>query len=242
MADFPIYETWLCELVGLAGGLGLGLVVGYEFGWAGRVVGVLLGVTVAPICARLPRLRRNFVTVFDVFEAIGVLCGLAYGVSLGGDPKVGLLARIVVATIGALAGWFCVWLPCFLWECYLRLKLTTETTDALRAWLRDREWWPMYQRRSNDERLILARFQLSAKWPKYALVMRELRKRGEEARSELPLVLTLLGDERWERRHHGWQMLRALFPELAAKIPDYGPLKSAADCRAKLDSIRPAAT
>lgn len=240
MADFPIYESLLCELAGLAAGLTLGGIIGnHEFRWAGGIIGMLLGATVGSVCARLPRLRRNFVTVFDVFEAIGLMCGLSYGVTFRLELKFGWLARMGLATIGALAGWFCVWLPCFLWECYLRLKLTTETTEALRVWLRDRVMWPLYEPPVIEESLLLARLRLSAKWPRYPLVMREMRKRGEDIRSELPLVLTLLCADWQEKRHHGWQMLRAFFPDLASKIPDYDAWQTTAECRAKADSIRP---
>lgn len=240
MGDFPIYETLLCELVGHAAGLMLGFGIGHiEFGWVGGIIGILLGVTVVPLCARLPRMRRDFVTVFDLFEAIGLMCGLTYGLTFGVGLKFGWLARMRLAMIAALTGWFCVWLPCFLGRCYLRLKLTMETTDALRDWLRERVMWPLYEAAVMEEKLLWARLRLSTKWPIYPLVMRELQKRGEDVRSELPLVLMLLCDDRPEPRHRGWRMLQDFFPDLAKKIPDYDAWQTAAECRARADSIRP---
>jgi hypothetical protein len=239
MGDFPIYETLLCELVGYAAGLSLGFGIGHiEFGWVGAITGILLGVTVVPLGARLPRMRRDFVTVFDLFEAVGLMCGLAYGLTFGLGLSTDWWTRMRFSTIAALAGWCCVWLPCFLWRFYLRIKLTMEATDALRVRLRDRVMWPLYEPAVMEEKLLWARLRLSAKWPIYPFVMRELRKRGEDLRSELPLVLMLLCGDRPERRHRGWRMLRDFFPDLASKIPDYDAWQTAAECRAKADSIR----
>ncbi len=72
----------------------------------------------------------------------------------------------------------------------------------------------------------------------YHLVLSELQKRGEDPRSELPVVLTLLSSGRAEQRYHGWMNLRRFFPDLAAKIPDYNPVRTLEECRAKTDSIR----
>jgi len=239
MGDFPIYETLLCELVGHAAGLMLGFGIGHiEFGWVGGIIGILLGVTVVPLCVRLPRMRRDFVTVFDVFEAVGLMCGLTYGLTFGLGLRIDWWTRIRWAIIAALAGWFCAWLPCFLWRCYVRIKLTMEATDALRLRLSDRVMWPLYEPAVMDEKLLWARLRLSAKWPIYPLVMRELRKRGEDLRSELPLVLMLLCGDPPERRHRGMRMLRNFFPDLASKIPDYDAWQTTAECRAKAESIR----
>jgi hypothetical protein len=75
-------------------------------------------------------------------------------------------------------------------------------------------------------------------WPLYPLVMDELRRRGEDVRSALPAVTTLLVAEAAWERHRGWDTLRRFFPDVAATIPDYDPAEPAAQRRAKAERIR----
>jgi MFS family permease len=222
MSDWPPFEAFLCELNGLVVGLCVGGVIGHaKHGLAGGIVGGFLGATVGPVVARVPRLRRDLVSMFDYFESLGLMLGVAAGLLGGFAINFGWLASIGVAIPAGLAGWFCGWVPSFLRERYLRRILTKETTDSLRARLGDHAT-PLYQL-----------------WPLYQLlIMKELRKRGENIWSDLPLVLTLLASELIDERHGGWQVLRTFFPDLAAKIPDYDPFQTPADCRAKAEGIR----
>ncbi len=79
-------------------------------------------------------------------------------------------------------------------------------------------------------------------WSLYHEVMKELQRRGEDVRGELPVVSTLLTSDWGAQRQRGWYMLRCFFPDLAAQIPDYDPTHTAAQCRATIESIRPAKT
>jgi hypothetical protein len=214
--DYPAFEAVLCELVGLAVGLALGIHVGQGFGRTGSILGALLGVTVGPVVVRLPRLRREFVTVFDFFEALGLMFGLAVGVAVAQTSNFGWLSRIGVVILGALGGWFCGWLPALLREWFRRRRLNAVTTDALRA-------------RLNDRRLDI--------WLPYKLVVHQLQKRGVDVRTALPLVVRLLSADDSEQRYHGWQMLQVFFPDLARKIPDYHPSLGQATCQAKAESV-----
>jgi hypothetical protein len=118
--------------------------------------------------------------------------------------------------LGALVGWFLGWLPALLREWFRRRRLSTFTTDALRAHL-------------NDDPLDI--------WLPYKLIVHELQKRGVDARIALPLVVRLLSADDSEQRHHGWQMLRVFFPDLARRIPDYQASLGKATCQAKAESV-----
>jgi len=214
--DYPAFEAVLCELVGLVVGLVLGIHIGHGFGRMGTILGAFLGVTVGPVVVRLPRLRREFVTIFDSFEALGLMFGLAVGVAVAETSNFGWLTRSGVAILGALGGWSCGWIPALLREWLRRRRLNTVPTDALRA-------------RLNDRRLDI--------WLPYKLVVHELQKRGVDVRIALPLVVRLLSADDSEQRYHGWQILRVFFPALARKIPDYHPSLGQATCQARAESV-----
>lgn len=214
--DYPPFEAALCELVGLVCGLGVGGVVGQQrFGRVGLIVGAFVGATVGPLAVRLPRLRREFVTIWDVFEAFGLSGGLMFGVGFAfASPSAGWLSRIAVLILALLVGWFGGWLPSFVTEWSIRRGLAKETTDALRARLKDPN-----------------------RWLQYRLVMDELQRRGEDVRSELAVVVSLLSGDSPERRFNGLRMLRMFFPDLAREIPDYHPSQGRAACQAQAESI-----
>jgi hypothetical protein len=114
--------------------------------------------------------------------------------------------------VGGFAGGF----PALLREWIRRRRLSTETTDALKA-------------RLSDRRLDI--------WLPYKPVVHELQKRGVDVGIALPLVVTLLSADDSEQRYHGWQMLRVFFLDLASRIPDYEPSLGKATCQAKAESV-----
>lgn len=196
--DCPAFEALLCELLGLVVGSVVGTEIGHGFGRTGTILGVLLGATVGPVVVRLPRLRREFVTIFDCFEALGLMSGLAVGVGVAETLTFGWLARVGIVILGALGGWFLGWVPAVLREWFGRRRLSTVTTDALRA-------------RLSDRRLDI--------WLPYTLVVHELRRRGEDVRIALPLVVRLLLADDSQQRYDGWQMLRVFFPTWRGGFP-----------------------
>jgi hypothetical protein len=70
-------------------------------------------------------------------------------------------------------------------------------------------------------------------WPGYHLIFAELKLRGEEISNELDVVLSLLNDDSYQKRLHGWTILSRYFPDLAEQIPDYNPVEPAEVCRSK---------
>lgn len=72
------------------------------------------------------------------------------------------------------------------------------------------------------------------------LILLELHRRGEEIRSELPLVVDLLVAEEPYRRRMGLAALNSAFPELSALIPDYNVNDSIDELRRKTIKLREA--
>jgi hypothetical protein len=155
-------------------------------------------------------------TVFHVAELVGAVFGVAIGWMIG-RSEFGWVGGLGGALLGAPLGWLGGRVPYLIARLLLHVTLSRESKDQLRARLRDGVMWSLYQD-----------------------VMKELRRRGEDVRGELPLVLTLLTADWGAQRHRGWYMLRCSFPDLAAQIPDYDPTHTAAQCRAKTESLRPA--
>jgi hypothetical protein len=75
----------------------------------------------------------------------------------------------------------------------------------------------------------------------YHLALGELHRRGEDIRCELGRVLALLTADLDQKRLHGWVILTRLYPDLAARIPDYDPGEATETCRAKVRSLTDAA-
>lgn len=153
-------------------------------------------------------------TLFHVAELVGALFGAAVGWMIG-RAALGWVGGLGGALLGAPLGWLGGRVPYLLARLLLRVTLRRETTDQLRARLRDGVMWSLHED-----------------------VMNELQRRGEDVRGELPLVLTLLTSDWGAQRHRGWYMLRLFFPDLAAQIPDYEATQMAAQCRAKVERMR----
>ncbi len=154
-------------------------------------------------------------TLFHLAELVGALLGVAISWMIG-RTEFGWVGGLGGALLGGPLGWLGGRVPYLIARSLLHVTLRGETTDQLRARLRDGVMWSLYQD-----------------------VMKELRRRGEDVRGELPLLLTLLTSDWGAQRHRGWYMLRFFFPDLAAQIPDYDPTQTAAECRAKTERMRP---
>lgn len=70
------------------------------------------------------------------------------------------------------------------------------------------------------------------------VVLLELRRRGEDIRHELPVVLDLLVSEDVARRGKGWAALTSTYPELAAQVQDYRVADPVEECRRKTEKLR----
>jgi hypothetical protein len=163
MGDSHTSDSAGFELFGLLWGAMVGGAVGYRaFGWVGGIGGGYIGVVVSQVCSQLPRLRQyNVYTLFTAFESWGLTLGL--GFSYSPSVRSAWPARIGVMILSGLAGWCCGWVPSLIITLCRRRTLSRETTDALKARLRNG----------------------ASTW--YQLVMRELQKRGADLRGELPL-------------------------------------------------------
>lgn len=69
-------------------------------------------------------------------------------------------------------------------------------------------------------------------------ILLELRRRGEDIRCELPVVLNLLVSEDCARRGQGWAALSSAFPELVQQVSDYRIGDSVDECRRKTETLR----
>lgn len=69
------------------------------------------------------------------------------------------------------------------------------------------------------------------------LVLLELKSRGEDIRSELPVVVGLLTSEDVPTRGRGWAALNSAFPELVEKVADYRLTDTADECRRKAAAL-----
>lgn len=155
-------------------------------------------------------------TLFHVAELIGAALGVALGWMIGG-AAFGWVGALGGALLGGPLGWLGGRVPHLIGRLLLDVILRRETRDQLRVRLRDGVMWSLHQD-----------------------VMIELRRRGEDVRGELPLVLTLLTSDWGAQRHRGLSMLRLFFPDVAAQIPDYNPAHTTAQCRATVERLRPA--
>ena len=70
------------------------------------------------------------------------------------------------------------------------------------------------------------------------VVLLELKRRGEEIRSELSVVLDLLVSENMDKQSRGWAALESAFPELAQQIPQYCIGGSPDACREQVELLR----
>jgi hypothetical protein len=153
------------------------------------------------------------VTVFHVLPLIGACCGLVLG-AVGGQSLGGVAGGMVGALVGCLSGLALGRLPLILVARSLNRDLAGKSTAGLRAELRNP----------------------AALTPNAVLL--ELRRRGEDIRPDLPVVLDMLVAEDFGRRARGWAALSSAFPEWAARLADYRGDSPVSDCRRKTERLR----
>lgn len=77
----------------------------------------------------------------------------------------------------------------------------------------------------------------SAEWTFYRSALIELRGRKEDIRPEVVPVLDLLTSDSKHQRIAGWLILEELYPELAARVPQFRPEDAVMACKEKLQPI-----
>jgi len=153
----------------------------------------------------------NFFSLITLILTIG---GLTLGASLGKEYE--LLGTIVGSLSGGVIGYCIGRLPDILMNKRERQKLTGFTSEELR------------------EQLHNLNFKHTT--PNYLLV--ELRSRGEDISSELPLVLDLMRSESMLYRSFGYGAFLSGFPELYKLSKGYNPNRSHEHCIQKVEKIK----
>jgi hypothetical protein len=152
-------------------------------------------------------------TLFDILPLCGACIGLALGAT-GGAGLLGTPGGVIGAVVGCAVGFVAGRLPFLLRLRRLSRDLAAKSTAELRADLRN------------------------PNCPTPNLVLLELRRRGEDIRAELPVVLDLLASEDFGRRGTGWAALTSAFPELAVSLSDYRLDDPVEECRRKTGRLR----
>jgi hypothetical protein len=98
--------------------------------------------------------------------------------------------------------------------------------------------WNSLKSKSTEE---LQAFLRSGDWTYYRNALIELRRRGVDIDAENRQVIRMLVAESAFRRQAGWLILQEIYPELAAKIPDYNFRDSDEACKEKVQKIFPTA-
>ena len=98
--------------------------------------------------------------------------------------------------------------------------------------------WNSLRGKSTEE---LRAFLRSGDWTYYRNALIELRRRGVDINGENRQVIRMLMAESPFRRQAGWMILREIYPDLAAKVPDYNFRDSDETCKEKISKIFPAA-
>ena len=147
-------------------------------------------------CTYLNFAGPSLLTIYHILTAAGALSGFALGMAAGFRLS-GVPGAVGGSLAGGLLGWCLGRVPELLvWRSIAR-DLTRLSAEELRADLR----------------------RADCRFPNCVLL--ELQSRGEEIRSELPVVLRMLESEDYNCRCRGWAALTSAYPELAALIADY---------------------
>jgi hypothetical protein len=135
-------------------------------------------------------------TIFDFFGLILPVAGLVYG-SMDGFERGGVMGAIVGGAIGGVTG-------------AIVSRLVLIVPLALIS-------WSLRRRPTAD---LQAELRSKASLAPNVLLM-ELHRRGEVGEEDLAVIFDLLLDEAMDQRSRGLAALRSVYPELAAKIPEY---------------------
>jgi hypothetical protein len=152
-------------------------------------------------------------TLFDILPLSSSSVGLVFGI-VGGSWLLGTPGAIIGALIGTVMGFIVGRIPFVLTLRMLSRELASKTASELRADLRNPA--------------CLA--------PN--MVLLELRRRGEDIRSELTVVFDLLVSTDFGRRGAGWAALVSAYPDLAVLIPDYRIDDPIEKCLNKTERLR----
>ncbi len=152
-------------------------------------------------------------TVFHLLRFVSISVGCVFGVTTGAE-WFGVIGGVVGAIAGVFLGSVVGYIPEFLILRSISHDLRRKSTGELREYLHGQ----------------------SCLTPN--IVLLELKQRGEDINSELPIVFDLLESEEKEMRSHGWAALVSAFPELAQRIGDYCIGGSVDDCRRKTEILR----
>ncbi len=145
-------------------------------------------------------------TLFDLFELLGFVLGAIGGIAAG-YSWLGWVGGILGAFAGAAVGFLCGRIPLLVSWRFARWHLARQSATQLRAALH------------------------GGNWPAYHLFLTELARRGEAIGDEAGVFVPMLADDDLVKRYHGWSVVRAFYPDLAARIPGYDPRSPAERCR-----------
>lgn len=148
------------------------------------------------------------ITIFDMVQILSPLLGLLLGATLG--APLGPVGAVVCGLFGGAVGLYLGRLPTLFMIRGMRRKLARFNPVELRDQLHDPKCWT----------------------PNILLL--ELRARGEDISTELPLVLSLMESEHQHRRTLGFAALLSAFPEVAKALRGYNPTQPIEECIRKM--------
>jgi hypothetical protein len=155
-------------------------------------------------------------TLFDVLPSFGAATAAALGAALGAR-LIGIGGAAMGAAVGCMLGMIVGSMPYLLSLRLLRRSYNKKSVADLRADLRRPDCF-------NANTILL-----------------ELKARGEDIRTDLPIVLDLLTADDAMMRPIGWAALTTAYPELAATIPNYRIFDTPENCRKIVAVLRPPA-
>ena len=88
--------------------------------------------------------------------------------------------------------------------------------------------------KSTDELRAILR---GPEWMFYRNALIELRRRSEDIKEEVMPILNLVIADAKPQRIAGWLILRELYPDLSARVPDYKPEESPDVCKEKMQKV-----
>ncbi len=136
-------------------------------------------------------------TAFDLLQLLGILAGIATGLSIG-HACFGWVGAAVGGVLGLLAGYLVGRLPWLIAWGIFRFRIKSTSTERLRK-------------------------RLETQYFISHLLIAEIVVRGEPAESFWPYVLSLLRSDSSDQRRFGWQNLRIWFPRLAKQAEGFNP-------------------